>query len=434
VTPRTTMTQTTPLVADLRAIVGPDRAHPPDPSTRRFILDGIAPSAVVTPGSYEEVAAVMRFANHHGLAVIPQGHGTVTWLGNTPTRYDIALSLSRLNAIVEYEPADLTITCQAGTTLDHLAAPLAKSRQMLPFSRQTVSACIGPLLALQRRESNLSWGSARDFTIGLRVVTADGRVIRTGGKVVKNVAGYDLTKLFIGSMGTLGVIVEATFKLAPAPQAEQQVDLELASIADACSFASELRRRGLSVWRVKLSRSTAITGASPSLRGAITLTVDLAGTSAAIERSRREAIELAARSGGSHELTHSPKREGPLPVWTTTGNPMTCEASVVPTLLPRLIEEVDNAAPGAFLEGSPLHGSVALTWLGAGPDEERLRRVRAVTTRLGGSLLVLGCDPELKRRIDVFGDPPPAFDLMRRVKQQFDPNDILSPGRFVGRL
>jgi len=433
-TPHTRMTQDT-LVTELESIVGPDHAYAPE-KDHHVDIDGITPPAIVNPGSYEEVAAVMRYADKEGLAVIPLGNGDFRWIGNIPRRYDIALGVSRLNAVVEYEPADLTITCQAGATLDELNGPLSHNGQMLPFGKVPADSRIGRLLALRGRRSNLAWGSARDFTIGLRIVTADGRIIRTGGKVVKNVAGYDLTKLFIGSMGTVGVIVEATFKLAPAPQAEAQIELEFTTIAGACAFASELRRRGLSLWHVKLDRSMSITEEGPSPRGYVTLTIALAGTPAAVERSRREANELAPNNGGKLQVAQRPKREGPLPSRSTAGDPMMCQASVLPTDVPRLIEEVDEVAPGAFLEGSPLDGSVSMTWLGAGAgaDQGRVHRIRAVTRRLGGTLVVIGCDTELKRRIDVFGDPPPAFDLMRRVKQQFDPKGILGPGRFVGRL
>ena len=432
ITPRTKMTQTS-LLTQLQSIVGPDYACAPT-TDHHVDIDGITPSAIVNPASYEEVAAVIRYANREGLAVIPLGNGDFRWIGNIPRRYDIALSVSRLNAIVEYEPADLTITCQAGATLDELSGPLSSNGQMLPFGKVPFSSRIGRLLALRGRRSNLAWGSARDFTIGLRIVTADGRIIRTGGKVVKNVAGYDLTKLFIGSMGTLGVIVEATFKLAPAPQAEEQIELEFTSVAGACAFASELRRRGLSLWHLKLigSMSSAEAGSSP--RGHVALITDLAGTPAAVERSRREANELAANTGAKLEVTQRPKREAPPAAWSTTGDPMMCQASVLPTEVPRLVEEVDQVAPGAFFEAAPLDGSVSMTWLGAGADEELVHRIRAVTRRLGGTLIVIGCDTVLKRQIDVFGDPPPAFDLMRRVKQQLDPNGILSPGRFVGRL
>jgi glycolate dehydrogenase FAD-binding subunit len=432
-TPRTTMTQTAPVVADLQSIVGPDHAYAPKKDDH-VDIDGMMPSAIVMPATYEEVAAVMLYANKERLAVIPLGNGDFRWIGNIPRRYDIVLSVSRLNAIVEYEPADLTITCQAGATLDALSGPLSQNGQMLPFGKVPAGSRIGRLLALRGRRSNLAWGSARDFTIGLRIVTADGRMIRTGGKVVKNVAGYDLTKLFIGSMGTLGVIIEATFKLAPAPQAEEQIELEFTSIAGACAFASELRRRGLSLWHVMLDRSMSTTEAGSSPPGYVTLIIDLAGTPAAVDRSRREANELAANTGAKLEVTQRPKREVPPLAWSTAGDPMMCQASVLPADVPRLVEEVDEVAPGAFFEASPLDGSVSMTWLGAGADEELVHRIRSVTGRLGGAVIVIGCDMALKRQIDVFGDPPPAFDLMRRVKQQLDPNGILSPGRFVGRL
>jgi len=422
----------TPLVEALQAIVGLDHAYAPR-EDHHVDIDGVSPTVMVLPGTYEEIAAVMRFANQEGLAVIPLGNGHFRWIGNIPRRYDIALSVSRLNAIVEYEPADLTITCQAGATLDDLHGPLSENGQMIPFANIPGPSRIGRLLALPRRESNLTWGSARDFTIGMRVVTADGRITRAGGKVVKNVAGYDLCKLFIGSMGTLGVIVEATFKLAPAPQAEEPVNIEFTSLTEACNFARELSRRGLSLDQVQIDRPMAISEAGAIPRGFVRMTVHLAGTTAGVERSRREVVG-AVPAPGRLEATETPKRDGTLPAWTSAGDPMTCEATVLPTLVPRLVQEVDGAAPGAFLDISPLEGSVSMTWRGVGNDEQRVRQLSAVTEAFGGSIVVTGCSPELKRRIDVFGDPPPAFDLMRRVKQQFDPNSILSPGRFVGRL
>jgi glycolate oxidase FAD binding subunit len=422
-----------PLVEALQGLVGQDHAFSPSEG-HHVDVDGITPFAMVEPGSYEEVAAVVHFANDEGLAVIPLGNGDFRWIGNIPHRYDIALSVSRLNAIVEYEPADLTITCQAGATLDDLNGPLSENGQIIPFAGGASPSCIGRLLALPMRESNLAWGTARDFTIGLRVVTADGRIIRTGGNVVKNVAGYDLTKLFIGSMGTLGVIVEATFKLAPAPQAHETLRFEFVKVSDGYRFASALCGRGLSLSHAIMSRSMSITDRDASPRGSWRFGFHLAGSRAAVARSRIEIAELASSAGGSADITESPKREGPLPAWVRAGGHLTCEAAVLPNLVPSLMDAVDEEAPGAFVEGLPLAASIGLTWLGAGPDVERVRRVRDITTSLGGSLVVTGCDTQLKRQIDVFGDPPPSFDLMRRIKQQFDPNGILSPGRFVGRL
>ena len=202
------------------------------PRDDSFTVDGTRPAIGVAPGTYEEVAAVMRYANDRRLAVIPLGGGTIKHVGNVPRHYDIALVLGRLNAVIEHEPADLTVTCQAGITMTQLGSSWTKCGQMTPFG---VSS--GPFETLAGRlAANYStyrqaYGGPRDFTIGLRVVTADGRITRTGGKVVKNVAGYDLSKLYIGSFGTLGVIVEAPCRLLPRPQEWYALAFEFGSAA-----------------------------------------------------------------------------------------------------------------------------------------------------------------------------------------------------------
>src|SRR3990170_7695424 len=198
------------VVSQLESIVGREGVLG---ATATFAVDGLTPQAAVAPASYEQVAAVMRYSYAEGLAVIPWGGGTYIHAGNIPARYDIALGLSRLNAVVEHEPADLTATVQAGMTLSELQRHLGGAGQLLPLDPPGGErATIGGILAANASGPwRHAFGSARDMTIGLRVITAEGRITRAGGRVVKNVAGYDLCKLYIGSLGTLGVIVEATF-------------------------------------------------------------------------------------------------------------------------------------------------------------------------------------------------------------------------------
>ncbi|MBF8286481.1 MAG: linked oxidase-like protein, partial [Dehalococcoidia bacterium] len=198
-----------------------------------FAVDGLTPQAAVAPSSYEQVAAVMRYAHAEGLAVIPWGGGAHIHVGNVPARYDIALGLSRLNAVVEHEPADLTATVQAGMTLSELQGRLGGAGQLLPLDPPGGErATIGGILAANASGPwRHAFGSARDMTIGLRVVTAEGRITRAGGRVVKNVAGYDLCKLYIGSLGTLGVIVEATFKVASLPREQRAAVATFATAA-----------------------------------------------------------------------------------------------------------------------------------------------------------------------------------------------------------
>jgi glycolate oxidase FAD binding subunit len=427
----------TSLVQELQGIVGAEHASPPDePRVHEpdFMVDGLMPQVIVYPGTYEEIGAVIRYANDNGLAIIPCGHGRMPWLGNIPRRYDIALSVTRLNQIIDYEPADMTVTCQAGTTLGDLHTALSAHNQMLPIGpTPRATSCIGRILA-RGRSRNLQYGGQRDYTIGMRIVTADGRITRAGGKVVKNVAGYDLCKLYIGSLGSLGVIVEATFKLVPSPQAQECIELEFNSFEDACAFAIELHRQSLSLWETDIRRPMALEDQGCEPRGPLVLSVDLSGPAAAVERSRQEITRLANDTGAPpFDPDHLPKRSGRSPDWANERAPLGAEISVLPSDIPTLILALDAAAPGGWINVSPIDGKAHATWLGAGDDQQLARHVQSAVSALGGTA-VISCSTDLKRQIDVFGEPPPSFELMRRIKQQFDPNDTLSPGRFVGRL
>jgi glycolate oxidase FAD binding subunit len=267
------------------------------------------------------------------------------------------------------------------------------------------------------------------------VVTADGRISRSGGKVVKNVAGYDLCKLYIGSLGTLGIIVEATFKLFPVPQTVDGVELEFASIEEISEFTAEIRRRGLAVTSIDIRRMTQPDSERYVPVSGYICGVSVTGNKAAVDRSMREIRAIAmARQATTFDARNAPAHIEKPPKWALAEEPLTCQASVLPSVVPALVHAFEDEAPGPFLNVDPALGAVTGTWLGATGQAQLVERLRAATRKLGGSLVVRGCSPELKREIDVFGPPPPSFPLMRAIKQQFDPNNVLSPGRFVGRL
>ena len=379
-----------------------------------FAVDGLTPQAAVAPATYELVAEVLRYAHAEGLAVIPWGGGTRMHVGNTPAHYEIALSLSRLNAVVEHEPADLTATVQAGMTLRALQERLAAAGQLLPLDPEGGErATIGGIVAAN------AWGpwrhahgSARDMTIGLRVVTAEGQLTSAGGRVVKNVAGYDLCKLYTGSLGTLGVIVEATFKLAPLPRATATISPACESAAAACELSSTLLRRGLALRGIALSTASA----------AWALVLDLAGTPAAVERSRRE---IAALAGIADAASLDPFPEDAS---------LLCKAPVLPSRLPALIDALRALPAPPRVLAYPTLGVCYAAWPSPGDTEAIAGAARDLAAAAGGTLVLERCPLEMKGRVDVFGEPPPSFGLMRRVKEQFDPKGVLSPGRFVGRL
>jgi len=391
------------LDSDLVAITGRENVSP---GSGADAVDSIAPKTVVRPGTYDEVCGVLRYANDERLAVIPLGGRLHTGLGNSPARYDVALDVTRLDQVVEFEPADLTITVQAGMPLGALRRATAEVRMMVPFDPELPDeATVGGVLAAAiSGPARLSLGAPRDFTIGMRVVTADGRLTRAGGRVVKNVAGYDLCKLYIGSLGTLGVIVEATFKTMPLPQAEQSLAFEFTDVKAACTVVSRAVQAGLAVRSASVVRDG----------GAWHLRLTLAGMQAAVERSARELADLA------NQPARAAAGQGSGP------DPLVVRFSVLPSRLPALLSDVPQSA------GVEAHPGTGICLIACGVDG--LAAIRSLAANHGATCVIERCPPDLKREIDVFGKAPSSLELMRAIKKEFDPNGVLSPGRMVGKI
>ena len=200
-----------------------------------YTFDGCIPKAVVLPTSVQEMQEVLQFAVERNVSVMPAGAGTKLGIGNLPQKVDVVLATTSLNSVVEYEPADLTVTVEAGIRLKDLQTELAKHRQYLALNPPYADRCtIGGIVATNASGAfRLRHGTARNQVLGLRVVRADGTVVKSGGKVVKNVAGYDLNKLYIGGFGTLGIITEVTLKLSPIPVQQAILTADFQNIQDA---------------------------------------------------------------------------------------------------------------------------------------------------------------------------------------------------------
>ncbi len=431
------MVKQTSVLNQLESIVGADGVRRSD-ELSAFAVDGLTPQAAVAPSSYEQVAEVLRYAHTEGLAVIPRGSGTHMHIGNVPSRYDIGLSLLRLDQVVEHEPADLTVTCQAGITLDRLQRHLGQHGQFVPLGPAWgEEATIGGILAANASgPSRHSHGAPRDFTIGMKVVTADGRITKAGGRVVKNVAGYDLCKLYIGSLGTLGVIVEAAFKLAPIPKVERTAVAAFNTPGQACAFAADLQHRRLSLRAVQLLNATAAPTVGLAQQGLCALVLDLAGTPQAVERSRREIGDLARDAAADlHDEENAARGwESGMRLASTEKAYLLCKATALPTHLSDLIESLETVDGPPHILALPTVGVLYASWPRLEDAEAAVDRLHTAVTAVDGSLVLERCPLDIKPHLDVFGDPPPSFDLMRRVKEQFDPKGVLSPGRQVGRL
>lgn len=398
-------------------------------------VDGLKPLLSVTPTSLVEVQSVLCDAHRDGHAVIPIGSGGRLEFGNVPAAYHTALLTSSLDKIVAYEPADMTVTVEAGVTLKDLQAVLAERGQYLPIDVCGPSGTVGGLLganafgALRHR-----YGTARDWLIGLRVVHADGSTSKSGGRVVKNVSGYDLHKVHIGALGSLGIIAEATFKVAPLPKADLTFVLGCPSASAAASIITECHERGLSLVAAELMSPTdAHAVEQPSQWTAL---LRIAGGSAAVVRTVRDVRDLAT-------LAEADMSELDGMVWdrwrtALSTDPLRLRVSVPPTRVPDTAEAIDRrfAGDGVALSATATVGLLRVTLRPR--DDARataiIDQVKAITATRNGHAVVDAAPPDVKRSIDVFGPARSDLAIMRRLKTEFDPTTILSSGRFMGRL
>jgi len=421
-----------------------------------FAIDGCLPQRVECPATVDALARCAADSHAANLAVIPVGNGTQLQVGRAPTRYDVALSTQRLNRILAHEAADMTVTVEAGITLADLNAALAPARQGLPLDpphpeRTTIGAVIatdacGPL--------RLSQGKVRDLLIGITVVLADGTLIHGGGRVVKNVAGYDLMKLFTGSFGTLGVIVEATFKLRPVAEHEAVFVLPAAATEAGILLGVEVQSAQVVPHYIEAVNSAG--AACVGLDGP-SVVVGCGGSAEEIAAQRRHLEDYVCRGSlrmcGADEAArlYAALRDFPAastlplpsrPLGTSPHDGLYgCRISVLPSQSAPLLVCIEEEAarrnlPAAILShvGS---GVVFLRVGGSSGDDtfpsfsEWLQEsVRAA----GGWAVIDLLPPALKGRIDPWGPEPPGMALMRGIKQTLDPNECLSPGRFVGGI
>ncbi|MEW6296845.1 MAG: FAD-binding oxidoreductase [Thermodesulfobacteriota bacterium] len=415
---------------------------------RRFSIDGREPQHVVFPETIEQVSAVLQEAHRQGLAVAPVGCGAFLHLGGIPRRYQLALSLSRLARLVDYQPTDMTVTVEAGMTLGQLQQILEAHGQWLPLDpplpdRATVGGVIAANLSGPAR---LSQGTIRDFLLGLRVVQADGTVVKGGGRVVKNVAGYDLPKLYCGSFGTLGVIVEATCKVRPRPAAHAVLSLALPSPGEAMGLVQRILGSELQPFFLVLTNFDP-TEEGQEGTGAYRLLIGFAGIPEEVAYQRHRLQELARpQASGPREWEGEDVRTlaGALRDFPAAGDAsLRCKLGILPAQLAGLCQELEEEASLRALPVQLLvHAGNGIVYVrvpasGDVPAEKVLSAVdwlRIAAKQRGGYMTVEAISPRLKERVDVWGHPGNAFSLMKQLKETLDPHGILNPGRFVGGI
>jgi glycolate dehydrogenase FAD-binding subunit len=399
-------------------------------------VDGVLPALVASPESTAQTSAVLRAAAAHDLAVVPRGGGTkLTW-GRPPTAVDLVVDVSRMNQVVDHAAGDLIAVTQAGVRLADFQQVVASAGQRLAVDETVPGASVGGTITTAASgPSRLLAGTVRDLLIGVTIVRADGVTGKAGGRVVKNVAGYDIGKLVTGSFGTLGVVTEAIVRLHPLPAARQVVTATVDDPAHAHRLVQSIIHAQVVPTAVEIDWP-----ASGSGRVAVLLE----GTDAGVDSRAARTLSLL---GGSAAISdHTPGWWAAYP-WASgeTGLKLTFALSGLQTALDRVGQLRESEGVEVAVRGSAgagvLYGAIrSRTGSDAGASDTPsqvvgrvVERLRTTCAEFGGSLVVVDAPADVKEAVDVWG-PIPAIDLMRRVKHQFDPSHRLSPGRFVGGI
>jgi glycolate oxidase FAD binding subunit len=434
-------------------------------------VDGLRPSAVLQPESAVEVAEILRFAAAENLALIPMGGRTKLAIGMPPKRFDLALDLSRMNRVLAYDPRDLTCGVEAGVLFADLGRQLASERQFLPLAPAFAdrATCGGIVAAGADSPLRYAYGSVRDYLLGLEFVTGDAVASKSGGRVVKNVTGYDLHKLLIGSMGTLAVITRLNFRTFPLPPEQQTFVASFANAESALAWCAAIAKSPLQPKLVeivdpgtaKLFAAQGSRALAPRLQlDSWSAIVMAAGQHAVVERHARDLENLAREKNAAafSALDESEESallrcisEFPSQVLETFPGAAIFRIAVLPSAIPDLLRQSTAALQRSSINRAILvraSGVVYLALLPAVSDAQSAdtsplmqacRELMDLGVALGVRPVIEWCPLAVKHELAAAGKsiwPPTGTEqvLAERLKKVFDPHGILAPGRFQGGI
>ena len=457
------------VMAQLCDIVGSEHLITDQGQLAGYEVDGVRPFAAARPGTVEEIVELVRLSVAEKLAVIPCGSRTKLQIGMPPARYDLAIELTRMNRVLAYEPDDLTLGVEAGIPLLELQRALAERNQFLPlaapfFNRATMGGTIASNVDTPFRQA---YGTARDFVLGMEFVSGEGVKMKSGARVVKSVTGYDLHKLMIGGLGTLGIITRINFKTFPRPRASQTFLASFTDANDALGLRNKIAQSMLTVntleilnlamWQMLADKATGKIESSPVLDFLGTtsqwiVATSYSGNEQALKRCKTDLTSMAEAS--SAVSTFVPEEAERRWVWDRLCEtiPIVLEAypaativriSVLPTEMGTMFANLRQIAEQSQLPTAILARGVGVIYCALLPSasEDLLHKlvnacgaILEAAQKLGGHAMIPWCQAALKQNVNVWGQPRNDFMLMKKVKEVFDPRGIFSPGRFVGGL
>jgi glycolate oxidase FAD binding subunit len=425
---------------------------------------GMRPAVIVRAADAAQIAEIVRFAATEKLAVIPTGSCTKLGIGSPPARYDIALDLSRMDRVLAYDPQDLTLGVEPGVRIEDLLRMLAEKKQFLPLAVPfSDRATIGGIVAANSSSPlRHAYGSVRDFCLGMEFVTGEGAQAKSGGRVVKNVTGYDLHKLLIGSLGTLAVITRVNFRTFPMPPAQGTFVASFSSAEAAFEFCRAIAHSVLTPQMVEVAdpgTGRLILSAETSTRinpMQWSVVVSAAGQPAVVDRYARELGHMAVKGNAAEFLPISEAEQSsvfarigefPRLVLEAAPDAAIFRIGVLPTAMPSLHKDLSKVAKHDGLGLATLTRASGIVYAAfftqAGNEASSAVTANVIKEVFqicalpenGANAMLEWCPAEMKHTgADSWGEWRDEFMLMQRVKNAFDPQNVLVPGRFAGGI
>ncbi len=441
------------MLSALKGIVGESGVVGDPDRLREYAVDGRVPKAVVHPGTEEEISGVVKYANAEKRTIVPRGGGVMMACGGIPRKLDIVLSLRRLHRIVDYDIANLSLSVEAGIALADVQKEMANGGKgnFLPLDPPHMGkATIGGIVATNASgPKRYLYGTVRDLLLGVKAVAPNGDILSFGGKTMKNVSGYDMTKLMVGSWGALGIITGVTTKLLPLPEASATLLASFDTLAAAGPFIRKILHSVLLPSAVDLINGKAAERLGEKSKYLLALSLE--GFAEAVDRQVAE-ISAAAKKEGAVSVKVLKGAEDP-DFWTGVRDfapeagkgfspPVILKSNFVISRHTEILESYEKAAQAAGIEAAfilragngILYTHVLENASKAGRLAEFIERLTAEAVKYEGNLVVESCPPEIKEKVGVWGRLRNDHIVMRRLKEQMDPEGVLSPGRFVGGI
>ncbi len=456
------MPRTNKMVSSLKEIVGESHITQDPDKLKAYAIDGKKPKVAVTPGTTDEVSRVVAYASQEHRAIVPRGNGTKMKMGGIPKKMDIVLSTSRLNRITDRDCENLTLSAESGLTLGEVQQGLAKVGKgyFLPLDPPfTDKATLGGIVATNSSgPKRLLYGTARDMIIGTKAVFPNGDVVVSGGKTVKNVSGYDMCKLLIGSYGTLGILCEMTFKLLPLPEKEATLLLSFSKLEEADGFIREMRGSQLIPSSLEILNAMGVQKMKYSIsmppNGKYLVAIGLEGVAESIERQVSEMSEMGKKRGTleavtldleKHQAFWIAVRDFSLGLIQEYSNVISLKSNFLISKFGEILWSYERITQGLGIDCAFIsHAGNGILYSYILPGKnfrskiesfvELIEKLTSEAVKNEGNLVVESSPLSIKKKVDVWGQSRSHYLIVRRLKEQIDPAGILNIGRFVGGI